>query len=108
MSKWDVSDMNDWTSDRFPRGAVIPVAGNSDDYITGGWRSERPWINKEKCTECLLCWIFCPDSSVIVEDEKITGFDLAHCKGCGVCARECPFDAIDMVPEGCELIVEAK
>ena len=102
-AKWDVSKIDSWTCDEFPIGAVIPVAGNSDDYVTGGWRSERPWRNEEKCTQCLLCWVFCPDTSVLVKDEKVYDFDLNHCKGCGVCAKECPFDAIEMVPEGCDL-----
>ncbi len=30
--------------------------------------------------------------------EKIE-FDLDYCKGCGVCAEECPSDAISMVKE---------
>lgn len=103
MSKWDVSDMNNWTSGQFPRGAVIPVGGNSEEYSTGGWRAERPYRDDEKCTQCLLCWVFCPDTSVLVKDEKVIGFDFEHCKGCGICANECPSDAIEMVPEGCEL-----
>jgi pyruvate ferredoxin oxidoreductase delta subunit len=45
----------------------------------------------------------CPDSSINVADEKVTSFDLDHCKGCGICAQVCPVDAIEMVPEGCEL-----
>jgi pyruvate ferredoxin oxidoreductase delta subunit len=28
------------------------------------------------------------------------GFDLDHCKGCGICASVCPKDAIEMVEEG--------
>jgi pyruvate ferredoxin oxidoreductase delta subunit len=106
VTKWDISDMDSWTADRFPNGARIPEAGNSQYYITGGWRTDRPVRDDEKCTQCLLCWIFCPDTSVVVVDEKVTDFDLDHCKGCGVCANECPFDAITMVPEGCELITE--
>jgi len=101
--KWDISEMGSWTFKQFPPGAVIPEAGNSDDYVTGGWRSERPWRDDEKCTQCLLCWIVCPDTSIRVEDEKVTTFDLAHCKGCGICAQVCPVDAIEMVPEGCDL-----
>ena len=101
--KWDVSTMDEWTSDEFPRGATIPVAGNSCEYVTGGWRSERPVRDDAKCTQCLLCWVFCPDTSVKVADEKVYDFDYDHCKGCGICAHECPFDAIEMVPEGCEL-----
>lgn len=101
--KWDISRMGEWASDEFPLGAVIPEAGNSDDYVTGGWRSQRPERDDEKCTQCLLCWIVCPDSAIRVQDEKVTTFDLKHCKGCGVCANECPVDAITMVPEGCDL-----
>lgn len=101
--KWDISKMSEWKSDDFPRGAVIPESGNSQYYITGGWRSERPYRSDEKCTQCLLCWVFCPDTSVLVKDEKVYDFDFDHCKGCGVCANECPSDAITMVPEGCEL-----
>ena len=101
--KWDVSGIDQWTSDEFPKGATIPVAGNSDEYITGGWRSERPVRDDEKCTQCLLCWVFCPDTSVLVKDEKVVDFDYEHCKGCGICAHECPADCIEMVPEGCEL-----
>ncbi|MHB9004161.1 MAG: 4Fe-4S binding protein [Coriobacteriia bacterium] len=108
--KWDISKINEWKAEEFPRAAVIPECGNSDDYDVGGWRSERPWRDPEVCTQCMLCWVFCPDSAVLVEDEKMVGFDLTKCKGCGICASECPknpkFDgrkAIEMVLEGCEV-----
>lgn len=101
--KWDISQMDTWTYKQFPPGAVIPEAGNSHDYVTGGWRSDRPWRDDDKCTQCLLCWIVCPDTSINVAGEKVTTFDLDHCKGCGICAQVCPVDAIEMVPEGCEL-----
>jgi len=83
-----------------PRGGLIIEAGNSIDYKTGGWRAFRPIVDKAKCTNCLFCWIFCPDSCVIVENEKMLGFALDHCKGCGVCAKQCPVDCIEMVEEG--------
>jgi pyruvate ferredoxin oxidoreductase delta subunit len=102
-TKWDVSKMDEWASDEFPQGATIPVAGNSAEYVTGGWRSEFPVRDESTCTQCLLCWVFCPDTSVLVKDEKVYDFDMDHCKGCGICAHECPVDAIEMVPEGCEL-----
>ncbi len=101
--KWDISDQPSWGYKQYPAGAVIPEAGNSEDYVTGGWRSKRPVRDDVKCTQCLLCWIVCPDSSIRVGDEKVTTFDLEHCKGCGICANVCPVDAIEMVPEGCEL-----
>jgi pyruvate ferredoxin oxidoreductase delta subunit len=34
-----------------------------------------------------------------VKDEKMTGIDFEHCKGCGICAKECPFKAIEMEVE---------
>jgi pyruvate ferredoxin oxidoreductase delta subunit len=100
---WDISDIASWTAKDYPLGAAIPTAGNSDDYVTGGWRSDRPVFDAEKCTQCMLCFIYCPDASVALEGNDVTGFDYDHCKGCGICATECPSDAIEMVPEGCEL-----
>ena len=38
----------------------------------------------------MLCYFYCPDASIIIEDGKAVGIDLKHCKGCGICAKECP------------------
>lgn len=82
-----------------PIGGIINEAGNSATYQTGGWRTFKPTLHQDKCINCLICWVFCPDSSVITRDGKIIGFDLDHCKGCGICANECPKGAIEMVYE---------
>lgn len=82
-------------------GGIIPEGGTSARYKTGGWRVERPVLNKEKCVNCLLCWISCPEGAIKVQDGKIAEIDLDYCKGCGICAVECPprVKAIEMVPE---------
>ena len=47
----------------------------------------------------MLCYFYCPDASIVIENDMATGVDLAHCKGCGICAAECPVDAITMSVE---------
>ncbi|RLI05540.1 pyruvate ferredoxin oxidoreductase, partial [Candidatus Bathyarchaeota archaeon] len=47
---------------------------------------------------CLLCWIFCPDGAVIRAEKKVS-INYEYCKGCGICANECPVKAITMVEE---------
>ncbi len=75
---------------KLPAGAVILEAGSAVKFKTGSWRAMRPkWI-EENCIQCLFCWIYCPDMSVKVKDGKRGEFDYDYCKGCGICALECP------------------
>jgi len=92
--------MSEMKAKELPPGAMITEAGNAKNYETGSWRSRMPVVDKGKCTNCLTCWIFCPDNSVIVENEKMVGFKLTHCKGCGICANQCPAKCITMKEEG--------
>ena len=94
--KWDISDIDCWGPERHELGATIIEAGNSVYNETGGWRAMVPVIDKEKCDGCMLCYFYCPDASVEIENGKAVGVDLAHCKGCGICSKECPRDAIVM------------
>ena len=43
---------------------------------------------------------FCPVGSITGNEQKIYAIDYGFCKGCGICAYECPSKAIDMVKEG--------
>lgn len=96
-----------WTE--LPPGGLILEAGNADRYYTGGWRAFRPVIDLDKCTHCMVCWFFCPDSAIRVEEGKVVGVDLEHCKGCGICAAVCPvkIQAIRMVEEAEALRADA-
>jgi 2-oxoacid:acceptor oxidoreductase delta subunit (pyruvate/2-ketoisovalerate family) len=65
-------------------------------------------LHVEACISCMNCYFFCPDSAVIWGND-LDGdgkfepkFDYNFCKGCGVCAHECPKDCIEMVDLGQE------
>lgn len=53
------------------------------------------------CFSCDNCYGVCPDDAVIKTGRPGEPYliDLDYCKGCGLCASECPAGAIDMVPE---------
>jgi len=52
------------------------------------------------CFECDNCYGVCPDNAVIkLGPGRRFQFNYDYCKGCGVCAQECPCGAIAMVPE---------
>ncbi|MBU1975701.1 MAG: 4Fe-4S binding protein [Nanoarchaeota archaeon] len=82
-----------------PIGGVIEKAGNSKEYKTGSWRSNRPIHVPDKCIHCMICWIVCPDCAVKAKDGNFSHFDYDYCKGCGNCAARCPKDAIVMKTE---------
>jgi 2-oxoacid:acceptor oxidoreductase delta subunit (pyruvate/2-ketoisovalerate family) len=83
---------------RHPGGAV--VGAEAPRVRTGGWRTAgRPSADLSRCVNCLLCWLYSPDSAVVLEGETFTGFDLDVCKGCRICVEMCPTGAITMVPE---------
>lgn len=96
---WNIDDFTSWKAEDFPIGGVCVQAGNSVKYITGGWRAQRPIWTKDNCKNCMLCWVVCPDSSIQVKDGEMTGIDYDHCKGCGVCVKECKFGALELVLE---------
>ena len=73
-----------------PIGGLIIEPGNAYAYETGTWRAFKPVWHEDRCIQCLFCWVYCPDNSAMVKDDKMTGFDYVHCKGCGICAKVCP------------------
>lgn len=61
---------------------------------TGNWRMERPEIELEKCKRCFLCYLYCPDAAIRLDDDAYPHLDYDHCKGCMICSAECPTEAI--------------
>ena len=80
--------------------APITYEDTAEVNKTGSWRTFRPVYEKAKCKKCWICWKFCPDISIrILEDGSGIEFDYDHCKGCGICAAECPAKCISMIAE---------
>ncbi|HVP01902.1 MAG TPA: NAD(P)-binding protein [Solirubrobacteraceae bacterium] len=60
----------------------------------------RRCLSCGNCFGCDNCYGVCPDNAVLKVDEADGyAFDLDFCKGCGICAQECPCGAIRMEPE---------
>jgi len=81
---------------RRARNTLAYDCGWSKDNLTGAWRTRRPIRNPERCNDCGLCWLYCPESCIDPENFAI---DPAYCKGCGICAVECRAGAIEMKRE---------
>ena len=79
-----------------------PATGEAG--ATGQWRNKRPVMDPALClaaksgkVTCQICWVYCPDGCIAKGAGPV--IDLTYCKGCGICAEECPAGAIVMVPE---------
>jgi NADPH-dependent glutamate synthase beta subunit-like oxidoreductase len=79
---------------------------SSFDEVQGGLTEDNALFEARRCLscgncfECDNCYGVCPDNAVIkLGPGKRFQFNLDYCKGCGICASECPCGAIEMVPE---------
>jgi Pyruvate/2-oxoacid:ferredoxin oxidoreductase delta subunit len=94
-----------------PQESVLPVAERTDTAeIEGGFTATQVYHEATRCFSCGNCfacdncWTLCPDESVLKTREVATDgthyvFDYDYCKGCGLCAAECPCGFIEMVDE---------
>ena len=74
------------------------VQGGLDE--TNALFEARRCLSCGNCFECDNCYGVCPDNAVIkLGPGKRFEFNYDYCKGCGLCATECPCGAIKMVPE---------
>ena len=75
------------------------------DEVVQGLDSETALFEARRCMSCGNCFGcdncfgICPDNAVIKHADGTYEFNLDFCKGCGLCAKECPAGAIKMTLE---------
>jgi len=77
----------------------ILLVGNSKLRQTGDWRTFKPTIDYVKCTECMICFDYCPESAIGIDKDGKLAIDYDNCKGCLICYKECPPKAITIERE---------
>jgi 2-oxoacid:acceptor oxidoreductase gamma subunit (pyruvate/2-ketoisovalerate family) len=83
-----------------------PVKKSNDFYgdfeeVVKGFTESEVLIESKRCLHCGDCYScgncfnYCPDAAIFIDDENRIRIDYDYCKGCGICAYECPCSAID-------------
>ncbi|MGC2778813.1 MAG: FAD-dependent oxidoreductase, partial [Bradyrhizobium sp.] len=87
------------TLDRARRTSSFEEVQKSLDQTNALYEARR-CLSCGNCFECDNCYGVCPDNAVIkLGPGHRFKFNYDYCKGCGMCAAECPCGAILMVPE---------
>ena len=69
-----------------------------DDLLGDGVVSvakDRAVVDDTKCVICLTCYRCCPHGAIFWEN-GVAAISPVACQGCGICASECPMDAIQL------------
>ena len=103
--------LNPWYYADAPR-AVQPLLElarrrSTFEEVVGGLDESTALLEARRCMscgncfQCDNCFAVCPDNAVLKLDGpgRAYAIDLDYCKGCGICATECPCGAIEMIPE---------
>jgi heterodisulfide reductase subunit A len=64
-----------------------------DEVAVGGVVST---VDAERCASCLSCVRACPYGVPAIAEEGHAQIEAALCRGCGICASECPGKAIEL------------
>lgn len=92
--------------DKDPRRTIVAVQHPKigEAGTTGTWRTFKPVLDASRCillksdkAKCHFCWMYCPEVAINRETPPVV--NLTYCKGCGICAHECPHGAITMKEE---------
>ena len=80
-----------WTDAQNAVLAVRELLGEGKRLVPG----EKAKVHRGKCTICLTCFRVCPHGAIYWDNRAV--ISPVACQGCGICASECPMDAIQLV-----------
>ncbi len=102
----DISKLNTWyysDADKTVRPKLDAARrAETFDEVVQGLDAETALFEARRCMSCGNCFGcdncfgVCPDNAVIKHEDGTYEFNLDFCKGCGLCAKECPAGAIAM------------
>ena len=85
-----------------PHLSAVRRAGTFDEVV-GGLTEDTALFEARRCLSCGNCFAcdncysVCPDDAIVkLGPGRGYLIDLDYCKGCGLCAAECPCGAIEM------------
>ncbi len=59
------------------------------------YEAELPKVKEDKCSHCGMCARNCPYFAIDMNEKKIPEFNAEKCFRCGLCASKCPVKAIE-------------
>ncbi len=84
------------------KGAVLDQNGKAVMRVKIADRL-KPIVNKQDCSACFMCSEFCRADVITISEPGFKGdmnayaeINFAKCVGCGLCAANCPMNAITM------------
>ncbi len=92
-----------------PIGGAITNPGNTAlKDLSASRQGFLPVFDRDKCIDCALCELACPDFCFVWEDSRdpgdkkwrrLVGIDYQYCKGCMKCVEICPVAALTELRE---------
>lgn len=104
-----IGRMNTWYYADAPKQVREKIEGarrsSTFDEVVQGLDEESAIFEARRCMSCGNCFGcdncfgVCPDNAITKLKPGEYEFKYDYCKGCGLCAEECPCGAISMIPE---------